>query len=241
MSRTIRHSLARPAVALLLLLLAVAVVPAAADPGTVKTRRADAGSGEEAQRDVRIERIQIPKGELLRGPRGFLGVHLMPLNAELRAHFGVPEDAGALVAEVVDGSPAEKAGIKVGDILTRLDGDSIEGTHDVRAKLRDAEDGATATIEIYRDGKPQTVTATLERRERSEVDLAPFFIRDGEPGERMILRLDPEKMGEHLETFELPLGANTRLLDLRGREKELEKRLAELEKRLKELEKQLQR
>jgi hypothetical protein len=229
------------------LLLALTALPAAADDAAPKARRTTARAGDDekdVRRDVLIERMKIPHGELLRAPRGFLGVELLPLNPALRTHFGVPEDSGALVASVVEGSPADKAGIKVGDILTRVDGEAIEGPHDLREQIREAEDGQSAAIELYRDGKAQTVTATLERRERSELDLAPMFIRDGGPGDRMVLRLDPEKMGKKLEDFEIAMpapGDHPRIINLRQREAELEKRLAELEKRIQELEKQLQK
>jgi membrane-associated protease RseP (regulator of RpoE activity) len=231
----------------LLLLLAVSAVPVAADSGDpqVRAKRAagagDAKDEKDVRKEVRVERMRIPHGELISGPRGYLGVGLLVLTPELRTHFGATDDAGALVASVAAGSPAEKAGIKVGDVLTRIDGQPVDGPHDVRAQIRDAEEGESAAIEIVRDGRPQTVTATLERRERSELDVSPLFIRDGGPGDHMVLRIDPDKMGEHLEELELPLGDHPRVINLRRREAELEKRLAELEKRLAELEKQLQR
>ncbi|HEX9668579.1 MAG TPA: PDZ domain-containing protein [Thermoanaerobaculia bacterium] len=240
MNRRVSRSLTSAA-----LLLAVATLPvpaAAKEPQPHVRRVAKPGSDKEVHRDVIVERLG-PHGELLGGPRGFLGVGTLPLTKELRTHFGVPEESGVLVASVEAGSPADKAGIRVGDVLTRVDGEAIEGPHDLRAALRDAEDGQAATVELWRDGKAQTVTANLERRERAELDLAPFFIREGGPGERMMLKIDPEKMGRLGEQFEMELkpGAHPGLLRLRSHEAELEKRLAELEKRIKELEKQLEK
>jgi hypothetical protein len=247
MQATTRRLTARRAAALLCTLLAVLMaVPAAAD----------AGAGEEkdkqVKRDVRILRLpqgelmRLPHGELLRVSRGYLGVQLLALTPELRTHFGVPDDAGALVASVEAGSPAEKAGVKVGDVLTRVNGETVEGPHDVRMQLRDAEEGDTASLEVYRGGRPASLTATIEKRERSEMDLSQMFMWEEGPGEGKVLRFDPEMMGdakEKLEPFEFHLapGKHPQLINLRGREKELEKRLAELEKRIKELEKQLQR
>src|ERR1700674_1056075 len=54
--------------------------------------------------------------------RGYLGVELSELTPELRAHFGAPESAGVMVARVAAGSPAEKGGLNVGDIITSLYG-----------------------------------------------------------------------------------------------------------------------
>jgi membrane-associated protease RseP (regulator of RpoE activity) len=237
MNRRVSRSLTSAA-----LLLAVAALPipaAAKEPQPHVKRVAKPAAEKDVQRDVIIERFG-PHGQLLGGPRGFLGVGTLPLTKELRAHFGVPEESGVLVASVEAGSPAEKAGIRVGDVLTRVDGEAIEGPHELRMALHDAEDGQAATVELWRDGRAQTVTANLERRERTEIDLAPMFIRKGRPGEPMMLKIDPEKMGEQFE-MELKPGEHPGLIRLRGREAELEKRLAELEKRIKELEKQLQR
>src|SRR5215475_13923485 len=63
--------------------------------------------------------------------RGYLGTALMDLTPELRTHFGVPEEAGVMVSRVESGSPAEKAGLKVGDILTRVDGAAVKSSWDV--------------------------------------------------------------------------------------------------------------
>lgn len=240
MNRRVSRSLTSAA-----LLLAVAALPvsaAAKEPQPHIKRVAKPGAEKDVHRDVIFERRLGPDGELLLGgPRGFLGVGTLPLTKELRAHFGVPEESGVLVASVEAGSPADKAGIRVGDVLTRADGEAIEGPHDLRMALRDAEDGQAATVELWRDGRAQTVTASLERRERAEIDLAPMFVRKGKPGEPMMLKIDPEKMGEQFEMELKPGAAHPGLIRLRGREEELEKRLAELEKRIKELEKQLQR
>ena len=55
----------------------------------------------------------------------YLGVELVNLNEPLRAHFGVPEGSGVLVSNVVENSPAARAGLQVGDILTRFDGEDV--------------------------------------------------------------------------------------------------------------------
>jgi C-terminal processing protease CtpA/Prc len=131
--------------------------------------------------------------------------------------------------------------LKVGDILTAIDGKPIATSLDLRARIRDAEDGAPARFEVWRNGKVQTLTASLEKRERPEIDLAPLFIRKKD-GDRMILSLDGEELLP--DKFNLPVpgagvGPRVRVQTLSGREAELEKRLKELEKRIKDLERQL--
>lgn len=168
--------------------------------------------------------------------RGFLGVGLTEMTPELRAHFGVPEDAGVMVSSVEEGSPADKAGIKVGDIIASLDGKDVKSSWDVRSQIRGLKDGEQVPITIYRDGKAQNLSAAIALRERPQLDMAPFFFH-GEGDEPMLFRMDPEKLQE-LRKLE---GGKAWPLLRSPREAELEKRLKELEKRLAELEKMLEK
>ena len=175
-------------------------------------------------------------------PRGYLGIGLTDLTPELRAHFGVPQESGVMVSKIDAGSPADKAGVKVGDILTAFDGKPVASSFDLRHRIRGADDGAAATLEVWRAGKVQTLTANLEKRDRPEVDIAPLFLRRKD-GDRMILSLDGEELPLP-DRLTLPLQPNggpgrLRVQTLNSREAELEKRLKELERRIKDLEHQL--
>ncbi|MEA2559018.1 MAG: serine protease Do [Acidobacteriota bacterium] len=176
--------------------------------------------------------------------RGYLGVGLTELTPELRAHFGAPEDAGVMVSSVEDGSPADKAGLKVGDIIAALDGKDVKSSWDIRSQVRELKEGEQVPITVYRDGKAQNLSAAIAMRERPELDMAPFLFRGGDgENQPMVLQLDRE----HLRN--LPRGQGTPgeadVLLRRGmrspREAELEKRLKELEKRLADLEKLLEK
>jgi serine protease Do len=92
-------------------------------------------------------------------PRGQLGVGLVPLGEQLAAHFGV--EAGVLVSSVEDDSPAARAGLQAGDVITTVNGEAVENVGDVRAALPGADSGAGVAIGIVRDGRAQTLTATL--------------------------------------------------------------------------------
>ena len=93
-----------------------------------------------------------------RGP--LLGVELVPTTAELRAHLGGDDDRGALIGRVLDGSAADKAGIRVGDLLVEIDDVAVSDAPSVkRALARSA--GAEVRIEVIRDGKRRTLDATL--------------------------------------------------------------------------------
>jgi len=99
------------------------------------------------------------------GGGGYLGVQMTDLTPELRTHFGVPEDAGVMVSKVVEGSPAERAGLRVGDVITRVDGEDVDSAIALRRLVSGHEDGDEAVLEIWRAGSAETVTAVLEERE----------------------------------------------------------------------------
>lgn len=96
---------------------------------------------------------------------GFLGVLLAELTPELRAHFGVKEDAGVMVSKVIDDSPASRAGLEVGDIITAVDGEAIGSGGQLAHSIRSREDGESVLLEVWRDGSVQNLTATVEERE----------------------------------------------------------------------------
>ena len=96
--------------------------------------------------------------------RGFLGVGLRELTPDLQTHFGAPEGSGVLVASVSDDSPAAAAGIRVGDVITAVDGLAVDSTRDLSREIRHRP-GASVTIELYRAERQRQVTATLGERQ----------------------------------------------------------------------------
>ncbi len=126
--------------------------------------------GESVRR--RVHRVMKRLGErgarlhLRHGGGAFLGVQLSDLTPELRTHFGVPEDAGVMVGKLVDGSPAFRAGLEVGDIVTAVDGEPVASASSLARAVRGREDGDTVVLEVWRDGRVQKISATLEERER---------------------------------------------------------------------------
>jgi membrane-associated protease RseP (regulator of RpoE activity) len=178
--------------------------------------------------------------------RGFLGVALTDLTPELRAHFGVPEDAGALVAKVEPGSPADKAGIRVGDILTRVDGGAVKSSWDVTGKIRKLDDGQQVPLEVWRNGKAQNVTATIVEKERPELDMGPVLFKEKEgDGKPFVFQMNPDEWKGMAEKFRAEGWSDQKDVQVRRavspREVELEKKLKALEKRIEELEKQLKK
>lgn len=96
---------------------------------------------------------------------GFLGVQMTELTPELRTHFGVPEDAGVMVSKVIDDSPASRAGVEVGDVVSAVDGEAVGSGSALARAIGGLGDGDAVNLEIWRGGQVQTLTATVEERE----------------------------------------------------------------------------
>ena len=91
--------------------------------------------------------------------RAFLGVQTQPLEAELSAMFKVTQ--GALIVEVQPDTPAEKAGLKSGDIITKIDTTLIRDPRHLQLTVTRLIPGTEAKVEYLRDGKPATVKVKL--------------------------------------------------------------------------------
>jgi serine protease Do len=91
--------------------------------------------------------------------RSRLGVQVESVNDQLATYFGV--ERGALVRSVTDDSPAAKAGVKAGDVITAANGTPVKDAGDLRQALRDVEDGKAVTLSVTRDRKSLSLEATL--------------------------------------------------------------------------------
>jgi membrane-associated protease RseP (regulator of RpoE activity) len=89
-----------------------------------------------------------------------LGVQLIETTQELREHLGGTEDAGVLVSKILPGTPAERAGIAVGDLIVALGGEAVATVDELREALRDKE-GETFTVEVVRDRRKVPVQVTI--------------------------------------------------------------------------------
>ncbi|MBZ5563299.1 MAG: DegQ family serine endoprotease [Acidobacteriia bacterium] len=96
--------------------------------------------------------------------RGWLGVEIGGLNDALAKQFNVPDTSGALVQNVTPDGPAEKAGLKAGDVIRKINGQFVENQDQLTAQITNLNPGSTVTLDILRDGKPMTIKATLGER-----------------------------------------------------------------------------
>jgi predicted metalloprotease with PDZ domain len=171
-----------------------------------------------------IESCVIPSLQHLRlaMSRVHLGVSVLDLGPELGSYFHAK--SGALVTDVVEGSAAEKAGIKPGDVIKSVDGKRVEERAELIELLGKKEEGDEVEVGILRRGKELKVTATLEE--------GPFWTWMEGLG----------KKGERLERqFILPRGEGSeRDAEVERQLEELSKELEKLEQRLEELDEELE-
>jgi S1-C subfamily serine protease len=99
---------------------------------------------------------------------GFLGVRLQRVEGGLAEALDLEPDSGVLVGQVVEGSPADEAGMKEGDIVVALDGKKVGTPDELRAAVRDHEAGDKVSVDVFRDGKKRRLEATLEQRDSSD-------------------------------------------------------------------------
>lgn len=89
--------------------------------------------------------------------RGWLGVLIQDVTRELAESFGMDKPHGALVAQVVEGSPAAKGGLQVGDIITDFNGQEINYSSDLPPMVGRVQPGDKASVKVLRDGRSKTL------------------------------------------------------------------------------------
>jgi len=108
---------------------------------------------------------KIRAGEKL--ARGWLGVSMQRLTDSLAERLKLPEPRGALVADVVEGSPAEKAGILPGDVIVEWNGRTVNDINDLRFLVAATKVGSQVKAVVYRDGAKVELTVTVAERKSS--------------------------------------------------------------------------
>jgi serine protease Do len=93
--------------------------------------------------------------------RGLLGVGIQDLDKDLAKQFSLEDSNGALVTSVMPDSAADKAGVKVGDVIIRLNGKTVDSSRDLRNKVAGTAPGAKVKLDLMRSGKELSVTATI--------------------------------------------------------------------------------
>jgi len=107
----------------------------------------------------------IKKGSVT---RAWLGVAIQPVTEDIAASFGLQKAKGALISDVMAGSPAEKAGLRQGDILVTFNGKEIKDARQLQLAVAEAPIGKAIVAEIFRDGKPLKVNLQLASGDSAE-------------------------------------------------------------------------
>ncbi len=94
--------------------------------------------------------------------RGWLGVAIQPVDADMAASLSLDKPKGALVAEVTEGSPAEKYGIQAGDVIVKINGTDMEDVRAVSRTVADLKPGTTINVGVWRSGKAKDLKVSIE-------------------------------------------------------------------------------
>jgi len=98
--------------------------------------------------------------------RGYIGVEPQDVTPELAEAFKLPRRDGAIIAGVMRGGPAEKAGVKVGDILVAVEGRPIAGTAAMLNTIAQLSPGSVASFRFVREGREIDIPVTVGKRPR---------------------------------------------------------------------------
>jgi serine protease Do len=101
--------------------------------------------------------------------RGYLGVTIQKVTSDIASSLGLKSENGALVAGIAEGGPAERAGIKTGDVITEFNGKSIKDSSELPIEVARVAPGKTVQVKIVRESQPSTLSVTVAEMKDREV------------------------------------------------------------------------
>jgi S1-C subfamily serine protease/polyhydroxyalkanoate synthesis regulator phasin len=162
--------------------------------------------------------------------RGYMGVNLQDLNDQLESYFGVKN--GVLISEVIKDSPAEKAGIKAGDVVTKFDGEKIKDASDLQEAVREHKPGDKVDVVVVRNRKEQTINVELGKSKEKTFDYKWFGDTESSEPRVIILKDVMDDVNDALKDIRIEVNPKIDLKDLDINLDELNK---EIQLRTKEL------
>lgn len=130
--------------------------------------------------------------------RGWLGVSIQELTPELASQFGVGETKGVLVSDVMDDSPAKKAGFERADVIVEYDGKSMDSPTHLRNAVAQTPVGKKVTVKILRDKKPKTIDVTIVEQPKSMAQAGEEETGDSATPAGVLSDLDVRELNEEL-------------------------------------------
>ncbi|MCZ8323003.1 MAG: Do family serine endopeptidase [Novosphingobium sp.] len=145
---------------------------------------------------------KLVKGQSI--DRGYLGVQIVPVTDDVADSLGLPRNRGELVQTVQPGQPAAAAGLQPGDIVLRVDGKEVSPDNTLSFIVANTAPGKRIPIDIIRNGKRMTLTATVGKRP-SEDELAQQTFGPNQPEQEDAFNRTPQRQGEGLAERSLGL------------------------------------
>ena len=129
--------------------------------------------------------------------RARLGVGVQPVTSDMAQTLGLKQLGGVIVGSVTEGSAAERAGIKQGDVIVSFNGQAVHDTNSLRNRVADTQPGSNATVVINRDGSEKTLTVKLDEAQADRSARS-----DGEPdaGDKTALGISVAPLTPELAT-----------------------------------------
>jgi len=100
--------------------------------------------------------------------RGYLGVGIQPLTDDIAAALGLPKNQGEIIGRVEPTGPAAKAGLRAGDVVTRVNGEAVTPDQTLSYLIANVTPGSRARLDVIRDGRPQTIAVMVATRPPEE-------------------------------------------------------------------------
>jgi serine protease Do len=126
--------------------------------------------------------------------RGWMGVSVQDITEDIAKSMRLKDQNGALVSDVVEGDPAEKAGLRAGDVITDIDGKPVHNTHDLLIMIAGLRVGETTRVKVIRDGQERIFPILIaERTDKTEMASAKI---SGEAFGMSVQQITPEIAGQ---------------------------------------------
>jgi serine protease Do len=123
--------------------------------------------------------------------RGRIGVQIQEVNAQLADSFGLDRPRGALVSQIIEDGPAQKGGVKNGDVILSVNGKNVERSTQLPSVISSIKPGDTARLEVWRDGSTKTVNVKVDEFKEEVQKVANRDIEQPSKADKLGLSVRP--------------------------------------------------